>query len=223
MSAGIRTLEHLQDAIQKEFVWRRKELTRLKTMVISHNGGPDCDLFIRASVTLLYAHWEGFVKQACSFYLEYVARKKITHSELPDAFLAMAIGKIVRRAMESSKVEISLNVVNFFRSEISKASNLSFKSGVNTKSNLKSSVFREIVLSLGLNYSVFATKEKLIDEKLLANRNQIAHGEDCLVSYDEYIGLHDEILGIMQTLYNLIENAAMTEAYRVSPAANPPA
>ena len=221
MSIGIRTLEHLQDAMAKEFVWRRKELTRLKTMVIANQGGQDRDLFIRASIPMLYAHWEGFVKKVGSLYLEYVARKKLRNDELPDAFLAMAIGRIVRRASESSKVGTSLDVVNFFRSEMSKSSQLNWKNGVNTRSNLKASVFREIILSLGLSYVGFATKEKLIDEKLLANRNEIAHGEDCLVGHDEYIELHDQMLGIMQELYDLIENSAVTEAYRRQPLANP--
>jgi hypothetical protein len=214
MSIGIRTLEHLQDAMSNEFVWRKKELHRLKSMVVANETGPDRDLFVRAAVTLLYAHWEGAVRQLAGFYLEFVARKKLRHSELPDAFLAMAIRKLVHRAVESSKVETGLNLVNFFRAEMAKASDLNWKTGINTKSNLKSATFREIVLSLGLNYGQFATKEHLIDEKLLANRNQIAHGKDCFVDFDEYLELHDEVIGMMQDLYNQIENSAFTNAFR---------
>jgi hypothetical protein len=215
MSIGIRTLEHLQDAMSNEFVWRKKELHRLKSMVVANESGPDRDLFIRAAVTLLYAHWEGIVRQLAGFYLEFVARKKLKHNELPDSFLAMAISKLVRKTAESSRIETSLDVVNFFRAEMTNASDLSWKTGVSTKANLKAAIFREIVLSLGLNYLNFATKEKLIDEKLLSNRNQIAHGKRCLVDFDEYVELHDEILGMMQELYNQIDNAAFTNAFRV--------
>ena len=218
MSIGIRTLEHLQDAMAKEFVWRRKELTRLKTMVIDRRDKPDRDLFIRAAVTLLYAHWEGAVKQFGNIYLEFVARKKLRHDELPDAFLARVIKKMVRKVAEESRIEACLEVVGFFKSQLAKHSDINWESGINTKSNLKAKVFRDIILSLGLDYVRFATKEHLIDEKLLGNRNQIAHGEHCLVDIDEYIELHDEMLGMMQELYNQIENSAFTDAYRKKPA-----
>ncbi len=69
-------------------------------------------------------------------------------------------------------------------------------------------------MALGLDYSRFATKEKLIDEKLLKNRNSIAHGQYLLVSFAEYIDLHDEVLGIMQDFYNQVENSAFSGGYR---------
>jgi len=165
-------------------------------------------------VTMLYAHWEGFVKKIGTCYLEFVARKKLKHDELPSHFLASAIGGLVRNVSVSSKIQPCLDVVEFFRSLSGSPSRLNWKSGVNTKSNLKASVFQEIVTTLGLDYSRFLTKEKLIDEKLLGNRNSIAHGQHSLVDFDEYLDLHDEMLGIMQDFYNQIDNAAFTGAYR---------
>ena len=83
------------------------------------------------------------------------------------------------------------------------------------KSNLNSEVLREIVASLGLNYSPFATKEKLLDEKLLANRNSIAHGRHEVMAAKEYLSLHEDVFGLMQDFYNQVENAVLRKQYRV--------
>ena len=76
-------------------------------------------------------------------------------------------------------------------------------------------MFRDIVLMLGLDYSRFATKAVILDERLVDNRNSIAHGKYLVVQFDEYIDLHDEILGIMSDFYNQIDNAALLGSYRI--------
>ena len=68
---------------------------------------------------------------------------------------------------------------------------------------------------LGLDYSHYESKEKIIDEKLLANRNSIAHGDHLLVDCAEYLGIHDEILALMQLFYDQIDNAARMKMYQL--------
>jgi MAE_28990/MAE_18760-like HEPN len=185
-------------------------------MVIANEKTSNRSMCIRAAVTLLYAHWEGAVKQAAGYYLEFVSRQRLRNQQLARHFLAMAVRKLLHPPDATTTIQPYLDVVEFFQSQLAnrnKINGIGANLGVNTKSNLKSAVFREIVTCLGLDYSRFATKEKLIDEKLLANRNQIAHGRYLLVSHGEYLDLHDEILGIMQELRNQIENAAFTGAY----------
>jgi hypothetical protein len=195
-----------------DFAWRKKELARLKAMVTANEKTPNLNLHIRVAVTLLYAHWEGFIKQISSVYLEFVSEMNLKNNELPAHFLAISVRRLVDAAMANSKVQTCLDIVDFFRSQGDARSKIT--SAVNTQANLKSSVFRDIVLILGLDYSRFATKEKLIDEKLLKNRNSIAHGQFLLVGFDEYIELHDEMLGMMQDFYNQVDNQAFTGAYR---------
>src|SRR5438105_9171667 len=98
MSSGIRTREQLQEAMSEEFAWRKKELHSLKMLVHANETTRNRDMCIRAAVPLLYAHWEGIVKQLGSCYLEFVARQKLKHGELPANFLAMAIRKMLRVA-----------------------------------------------------------------------------------------------------------------------------
>lgn len=209
----IRSQIELQDAMAKEFSWRKKELHNLKVMVLDNESKRNCDMYVRAAVSLLYAHWEGFIKATGEFYLEFVARRRLKHDELPDGLLAMAAGSLLAAA-SGSQTSRNIQVVEFFRKESGAKSNINWKAGINTKSNLKSDVFHDITDSLGLDYSRFATKEKLIDERLLKHRNQIAHGQFLIVTVADYVELHDEILAIMQDFYNQIDNAATSGTYK---------
>lgn len=215
--SDIRTLNDLQEEMSADFAWRKKELFRIKTLVISNKDSHDRDLAIRAAITLLYAHWEGLVKRVGGCYLEFVARRGLKRSELRSNFLAIAVSKFLRDVSSTGKIQKRIELVEFFRSGADERGNLDWKSGVNTKANLKSSVLHEIVQLLGLDYSRFSTKEKLLDEKLLNNRNNIAHGRYLIVQANDYLALHDEVFGMMQDFYNQVENAATMGAYLKPP------
>jgi len=212
--SDIRTLTDLQQEMSADFAWRKKELHTLKSMVSSNQQAHSRDLWIRAGITLLYAHWEGFIRKIGSCYLEFVARKQLTHDELRSNFVGVIINRLVRDATAGDKISRCLDIVEFFRTEGGKPSKIAWKAGINTKANLKSDVFQEIVLMLGLDYTRFSTKEKLLDERLLKNRNSIAHGQYLIVRFEEYMDLHDEMLAIMQDFYNQIENSAFSGSYK---------
>ena len=59
-----RTPEELQDRLDDEFAWRRKELTDLK-LVIGTAEGSMQRTFLRAGAALLYAHWEAGLRRSC--------------------------------------------------------------------------------------------------------------------------------------------------------------
>jgi len=89
-----------------------------------------------------------------------------------------------------------------------------WKNAIQTKSNLNSKYFKEIVTSLGLEYSFYEIKEKLIDEVLLGSRNKIAHGERYSLDRVQYIDLHHEVIGMMDIFKNQIENSANLKTYK---------
>jgi hypothetical protein len=70
-------------------------------------------------------------------------------------------------------------------------------------------------MSLGLDYTPYATKAHLIDIRLLKSRNEIAHGKYLVMPCGDYEYLHDEILALMQDFYNQIVIAAISKAYLV--------
>lgn len=72
----VRTLSDLSDAMDAEFAWRKKELHTVKSAVIANEKTANRDTYIRSAVAMLYAHWEGFIKNAGTFYLEFVSQQK---------------------------------------------------------------------------------------------------------------------------------------------------
>ena len=212
----IRTLDDLQQRMQEEFAWRKKELHGLKSNVELSRKTRFRDASIRAGIAMLYAHWEGLIKQVGQCYLEFVRNRRLTHQELARHFLALSISKIVRNAAQTSKLAPWIEIVDLFQSKMEDRCRPLWSGAINTKSNLNSEIFREISMVLGIDYSRFQTKEKLIDEKLLANRNRIAHGQYLDVEYDEYLEIHGEMVGIMQDFYDQIEELAFSEAYRAT-------
>uniref|UniRef100_UPI0024BA338C MAE_28990/MAE_18760 family HEPN-like nuclease n=1 Tax=Mesonia mobilis TaxID=369791 RepID=UPI0024BA338C len=104
MSKNLFSFDILSDKVIGEFSWRRKELTLLKNKIPLVKN-PLQSAMIRATLPLLYAHWEGFVKVSLSYYLEYVSYKGLKHNELKTQFIALSlqnkIGSLKENNIES--------------------------------------------------------------------------------------------------------------------------
>lgn len=167
----------------------------------------------RAAVALLYAHWEGFVKASAELYLEFVCMQRCKNSELADSMLAVLLRSKLQSAQASNKIRVHVNIVDFFRTQMQERHKLPYKNVIRTEANVSSLVLIEILRTLGLDSAEYESKCHMIDDKLLAKRNHIAHGSELDIDVEEYLELHDEILSLMNLLRNQIENAAATRQY----------
>ena len=70
--------------------------------------------------------------------------------------------------------------------------------------------------TLGLDDKDYSTKGALIDQRLLRNRNMIAHGERPDIEQDDYKTVHDEIIQLVERFRDDVENAAVLGSYRSS-------
>lgn len=210
---SIRTAEQLSDQLAKDLAWRKKELAEVKSLVELKSFSPQRhNALIRSGVCILYAHWEGFVRLSANSYLEYVTMKKLRYDQLAINFLALAMKEKLNEAKETNKASLYIPVCEFFLDQLD--TKCSFpKKLISTASNLSSEILKEITYVLGLDFSVYFTKSKLIDEKLLEARNKIAHGNDLLIDTKEYIELHTEVIGMLDIFRNQIENAAINQDF----------
>jgi hypothetical protein len=212
----IRTGSQLCDRIDEDLIWRKRELTDIKflleTAAAKRERKP---ALLRSAVTLLYAHWEGFIKTAALSYLEYVAAQNLRFEELAPSFLALAARSILNAGTGAKRIRVHLEITKFFRSGLSEKSTLPYKDGIRTQANLSSEVLREIVDTLGLDFSPFETKAHLIDETLLRSRNTIAHGEYLLITEQCYQELSREVLEMMEDFRTQVQNAALLYVFRV--------
>lgn len=210
----IRTLDQLSDSLAKDLAWRKKELADLILLIESAIPSSQEKALLRSGITILYAHWEGFVKTAASNYLEYVSKKSLRYDELSSNFVALALKTRSNQANETNKATIFTESIDFIRSKLNERSSVPYQNVIQTGSNLSSSIFREIACVLGLDYSSYETKQILIDKTLLARRNSIAHGEYSYLDKEEYLELHLQVIGMMNTFSKQIEDCATIEAYR---------
>lgn len=210
----IHSVEQLVDELAAEISWRRKELTDLRYAVQNTAGNRTRqETLIKAAVALLYAHWEGFVKSVAERYLEFVYMQRCRHCELSDPMLAIVLRSKLQAAEVSRKIEAHVEVVEFFRTRMGHRATLPYKAAVRTDSNLSSTVLLEIIRTIGLSSTEYEPKRHMLDHRLLAKRNHIAHGSLLDVDLDDYLCLHDEVLELMSLFRNDVENAAATRQY----------
>lgn len=209
----IRTISQLSDQLSAEIAWRKKELIYIKTLTEKKSNSSVQSALLRSGTTILYAHWEGFIKNAATSYVEFVARQNLTYSELSPNFLALAVKKQLTEAQGSHRAVIFTKVVDFLMTGLESKCSIQWIDAIKTQSNLNSEVLKDIVCILGLDYSLYETKEKIIDETLLRSRNEIAHGQYLLIDFDQYIELHREIISMMDLFKDQIENAAISKNY----------
>jgi hypothetical protein len=211
---SIRTNEQLNDTLSEDLVWRKKELSTWRFVVENKDHAVDRQpTLLRGAIALLYAHWEGYVKSASRAYIDFVHHQRLKYEELAPNFIALGARSLMNQAVTSSKIGQHLAITEFFRNKMGDRCSLPYKVGLNTKSNLSSQVLKDIVTTLGLDYSFFETKEMLLDERLLKQRNTIAHGEYLLVDIDDYREMSDQVLSMLEVFRTEIDNAAALRTY----------
>src|SRR5579859_3694905 len=152
----VRTLLDLQQRLDDELAWRKKELAIISSLIPSARSSskvPATEIvncYVRSGIALLYAHWEGFVKEAGDLYLNYIISQRLKYEELTNNFVAMAAKKHLSDFGFSNKVTDHIRVTDFFLSGLSERCN-GF-AAIETKSNLSAEVLKEILSALGLDY-----------------------------------------------------------------------
>ena len=217
MSKKNRTLLDLQDNIERDFGWRIKELSLLKNKIPNTpNRDPLQDVLIRAGVTMLYAHWEGFVKCAAENYLNYVSLKKLRHDQLESCFVALCLKKKINEMDNTNRFDLQTAAVDFMLQQLNERAYIPYEGIIETKSNLSFFVFRDICTVIGIDYRKYQLKENLIDRELLQFRNSIAHGKYLSMKFNEYLDIYDKVIEMMRDIKDDILNAAATEKFKRS-------
>jgi hypothetical protein len=211
---SIRTTGQLDRFLSRSLAWRKKELTALK-FVVDTAPVPEQNVVLRAAATLLYSHWEGFVKEAGTSYLEFVSRQSLELGQLKSSFLAVSIRRQISQCASAKSVSLHRLLVDRIRSGLANPANLPWKKIIKTRSNLKAANLKEIIDILDLDYGPFELKAKPVINKLVDTRNGIAHGEGIPVDPTEYADLHTEIIILLNEFKSQVQTAASTKKYKI--------
>jgi hypothetical protein len=202
-------LEKLQEKLDRQLVWRKKELHFLKDS-IRDSEDHMLNTAIRAGILLLYSHWEGFIKMTSREYLKYLNQQNCRVSQMKDNLLALHLKKTIielSSTNKTSKIPILLNKIN--NSEETFKVKPMDRDIINTNHNLNFEWFYEILYTLGIVNDEFETKKHYIDKKLLDKRNDIAHGEytQFVILYDQHSikSAKDDFFELFDVIINLLD------------------
>ena len=212
----IKSSENFFDTISEDLVWRKKELTSIRSRVDLSKNKKSQDFEIRAGVLLLYAHWEGFTKYSTECYLNFVKYKKLKYNELSTNLLALSLKSYIHEFKTSFQHKMHADFLNFIENNLNERAKWNLENAIDTKSNLNSEVLKNILSVIGVPLNDFELKFNLIDEQLLKNRNSIAHGNYLLIDKKEYLNIHKEIFTLMDILFNELTNLVSMKKYKKS-------
>lgn len=217
----IRDLNELEEKIDADLAWRKKELTSIRIDVSNsqNKGSSEQSKAIRIGIAMLYAHWEGAIKSIAEFYLIYVSGLHLKYSELKTNFLAITIKNDLNEFGDTKKATVHNKLIDNIYSKKDELSRIPYKNVIKTDSNLKMDVFKEILATIGIDANPYILKKQFIDQRLLGNRTIIAHGErveqlDGVSDISEYLELHTIVLDIIDSFACDIKDAANNECYK---------
>jgi hypothetical protein len=168
---------------------------------------------MRASTTIIYAHWEGFIKNSSMAYLDYISRLSINLSELTNNFIALALKERITITGRSKRTSPHLDLINDLLINLNQSS---INTGtIDTNSNLNAEILQDLMTSIGLDFdSYWEMKSPFIDRELVDSRNSIAHGELTEISEEVFNNLYDFVIEAMERFKTSLENAAALKKYK---------
>lgn len=210
----IRTIEELEDKLEHDMGWRKKEILSLKLLIESNELNRR--ILLRAGIALLCAHFEGFIKNASNFYVVYVTNKKLKCNEIVHSLLAIKLKNDFKSCGESEKH--SVHGLMLDKIDLTKNDNFYVKYTednpiISTESNPTSGVLEEILKTLGVRSDIFHTKKHYIDRSLLCNRHKVVHGERFELEYKDFNTVFDVIMDLLENYKELIIQSAEKEVF----------
>ncbi|MCL1884742.1 MAG: MAE_28990/MAE_18760 family HEPN-like nuclease [Defluviitaleaceae bacterium] len=224
----VRNIEELQNEIDNDVAWRKKEISELYLSFQSSNSAAS---MARACFVMLCAHFEGAIRHSSNAYVTYVSEQNVNGAELKPEIISIILRKKKHHLFNHTgqkKVKIS-SVLDLIKSyEEMMNVDFSVRVGNNdiitgdsdfvyipTEGNPTPEVLSEIANILCLDYeSLFRLRENYINFELLKPRHGVAHGEKRPISKDELNAARSFVLDIVDEYTGAIMSAATNFAYK---------
>ena len=210
MSSIASLFETIADNLDK----RRLEFTKVRRILMNYVSTPLESAAVRMSIPMIYALWEGYVREVCQLYLEHIETHVSRAADLQPAILGYmwtpALRPLTGGLNFSRKTSIAELVLT------SASTPVSFRSTekeIGTKSNLKHSVLEDIAAHLCLDISPLAGWKSHLNA-LVDLRNNIAHGSRptglSYLDFDTYA--HDTLM-LMEGFEEVLLAAVRSSSY----------
>lgn len=214
MSKKNRSLDELDKSIADEHTVRLLELKQFKDKVYPFTN-VNSRKFARNLIVMLYAHWEGFIKNCSEYYLQYISHQNYKYNELKLGLVTISHLKLVNEYLESN-VALKITALDILFNSMNKKAMVPYDYQIATYSKLNTESLKEICMIVGIDPNKYVTKKGIIDEKLVKLRNEISHGSLVRIEPEDSIETYDLIIPILNEFKNDILNSASQKKYLLS-------
>lgn len=208
----LRTAEEFTAFITSDLTWRIREISDIRSTAATASLPR---AILRASVPLMYAHWEGHVSVVSRAYLDFLALRRLRYSNLKQSFRLNAFFATIRRMTQArasylEQVAFLSNVVDSGESQLRTVDG----DILSTRSNLNSAVLQDLCCFLSLDIAQFESDFDFLDKILLYRRNNIAHGQFIEIDIDTLRDMSERVIEMMRKFNNLVDNEVNLQGYR---------
>lgn len=193
--------------ISLDLDWRERELASMR-ILLSGNGltNSQRSALLRASWAMLYAHYEGFIKNTLTIFYDEAAKLVDKCENLPKSTKLFALKNFLKSLRNLSHIDLLSRIENFSQDYL--GANPQFPD-IETASNLWPHILMELLNTADLNTDVVEKNEAKL-RTLVSRRNNIAHGEKEFINELSYYLSFEEV--VIEVLYDI----ALQVDYRLS-------
>lgn len=209
-----------QTQLQTEMLWREAEVRGLNNVAAQLSQAAGLNMLRRATVCLLYAHVEGFVKFSFKLYVDAINSMELECSSVKPVLTAAVYyvdfmkmdnpdikNKIFKKTLpDNSRLHRISRYEEFFeRINDVLSEKIKIEDGyINTEGNVGKEVLQKLLYQVGLPHTLL---DGVIGSltRLMNKRNNIAHGVDkAVISDDDFRVYYECCLNIMTELSRVL-------------------
>lgn len=211
----IKTIEKLQEKLEEDLSWRKKELINIKTLIEDETNNIDKNILVRSGIALLCAHWEGYIRYVANMYIVYICNINIKTKELKENFLALLLRKDIVNSGMTEKTSVHVRLIDKIKDIRENKFYIRYSEDnriIKTNSNLSYELFNEILKSINIE-NKYELKKNYIDYNLLKRRHEIVHGEKTEFEIEDFIATFNIITNILEEFKDQVISAAENKVY----------
>ena len=186
------------DSLTRDLDWRETEIASMRLLLLSNSVSPAQNtVLLRAAWALLYAHYEGFCKNALTTYYDAAQRSGVKCTTLPSAMKIHALGDTLRLLRNLPNPDFLREIESFSNSHLNQTPQFP---DVDTRSNLWPNVLVELMETADLSPAKVQEHQAKLTT-LVARRNGIAHGENNMIPEFAYYKSYED--AVYEVIYDL--------------------
>ena len=201
--------------IMSDAVDRRRQEISLILRVVANEGGTVLEQTASMmALPVLYAHWEGFVKEVVGEYIEFVEKQELEPSQAHPTIFSFAMRKRLKALIESSSIAKMTDFAMWIVNSAVGPVRFDDKSVV-TGGNLSYNNLKHLCDCLKIDVAKIEADKKKIDA-LVNRRNNIAHtGRPMKLDRSDVADDAALVLRLIETFEALLKECVEAEQYRV--------